>query len=176
MNPILQTLQLEIASSLRALDGEQTQLRPSNDPARWSIQQIMEHLLLTYSATETAINARISKGSPTKATPTVRHRVQQYAVFGLGYFPTGRIAPPMVTPPANDPTTRSGSELAQAAGQCLASLDALCTQAESLFGANRCASHIVLGPLSADQWRMFQLVHGRHHLKQIAAIRKAHHL
>jgi hypothetical protein len=81
----------------------------------------------------------------------------------------------MVTPPPNS-LPRSGSELTEAAGHYLSRLNTLCTQAETLFGANRCASHIVLGPLSVDQWRMFQLVHGRHHLKQIAAIRKAHNL
>jgi hypothetical protein len=175
MNPILQTLQLEIALSLRALDASQTQLCPPANPGGWSIQQIMEHLLLTYSAAETALNARISKRSPSKATPNFRHRIQQYAVFGLGYFPTGREAPSMVTPPPGS-LPRSGSELTETASQHLSSLSALCIQAEALFGANRCASHIVLGPLSVDQWRMFQLVHGRHHLKQIAAIRKAHNL
>jgi hypothetical protein len=81
----------------------------------------------------------------------------------------------MVTPPSTI-SPQSGSELIQAASRHLSSLDAICTEAESLFGANRCASHIVLGPLSVDQWRMFQLVHGRHHLKQIAAIRRAHNL
>jgi hypothetical protein len=81
----------------------------------------------------------------------------------------------MVTPPSSVPP-RSGSELTQAASQHLSSLDTRCTEAESLFGVNRCASHIVLGPLSVDQWRMFQLVHGRHHLKQIATVRKAHNI
>jgi hypothetical protein len=175
MNPILQTLQREIASSLRALDAGQTQLRPPGNPDAWSIQQIVEHLLLTYSAAETALSARVIKRAPTKAPPSLSHRLQQYASLSLGYFPAGMEAPPMVTPPPTI-SPHSGSELTQAAAQHLSSLDARCTEAESLFGANRCASHIVLGPLSVDQWRMFQLVHGRHHLKQIAAIRKAHSL
>jgi Protein of unknown function (DUF1569) len=175
MNPILQTLQTEIASALGSLDAGQTQLRPPANLGKWSIQQIIEHLLLTYSASEAALNARIAKRPPTKATPNLRQRVQQYAVLKLSYFPTGRHAPPPVTPPQVVPP-RSGSELAQAAHQHLSRIDALSTQAESLFGDNQCASHMVLGPLSADQWRMFQLIHGRHHLKQIAAIRKAHNL
>ena len=175
MNPILQTLQLEIASSLRALDANQTQLRPPRNPNGWSIQQIVEHLLLTYSAAEIALSARISKRSPTKAPPSLKNRVQQYASLSLGYFPIGRKAPPMVTPPSSAPP-HSGSELLQTARQYLSSLDIRCTEAESLFGIDRCASHVVLGPLSVDQWRMFQLVHGRHHLKQIANIRKTHNL
>jgi hypothetical protein len=175
MNTTLHTLQLEIAFSLRMLDSGQTQLRPRQAPDRWSIQQIMDHLLLTYSAAGTALSVRIAKHAPTKATPTLKNRVQQFATLSLGYIPTGRSAPPMVTPPST-PIPQSGVELTHAASQGLLNLDAICTEAEGLFGANRCASHLVFGPLTVDQWRMFQLVHGRHHLKQIAAIRKAHNI
>jgi hypothetical protein len=176
MNPALLQLQREIASSLRGLDANQTQLHPPAQPDKWSIQQIVEHLLLTYSATETAINARLIKRTPTRAQPTFRQRVFQYAVCRCGYFPSGREAPAMVAP---QPTTHplSGEDLAHATAEHLDHLDPLFAEAEALFGpASQCASHAVLGPLNIGQWRMFQLVHGRHHLKQIAAIRKAHNL
>ena len=65
MNNDLQQLQRVITYSLRGLDSAQTQLRPAEQGNRWSIQQIIEHLLLTYSATETAINARLAKRTPT---------------------------------------------------------------------------------------------------------------
>jgi hypothetical protein len=176
MNPTLLQLQREIASSLRGLDATQTQLRPPAHSGKWSIQQIIEHLLLTYSLTETAINARLAKRTPTRAQSTLRQRVFQYAVTRCGYFPTGREAPAMVTP---QPTVRSlsGEDLAQATAEHLAHLDLLLAEAEMLFGpTSQFASHAVLGPLNINQWRMFQLVHGRHHLKQIAAIRKTHSL
>lgn len=176
MNPTLHQLQREITGSLHSLDAAQTQLRPPSRPNKWSIQQIIEHLLLTYSSTETAINARLAKRTPTRARPTLTHRVRQFVVTRCGYFPTGREAPEMVTP---QPTTHtlSGEDLTQAAAEHLACLDLLFTEAETLFGpASRCASHAALGPLSIDQWRKFQLIHGEHHLKQIAAIRQAHHV
>ncbi len=176
MNPTLLQLQREIASSLRGLDVNQTQLRPPARSDKWSIQQIVEHLLLTYSSTETAINARLTKRSPTRAQSTLRQRVFQYAVTRCGYFPPGREAPAMVTP---QPATHalSGEDLTHAAAEHLGHLDPLCAEAEALFGpASQFASHAVLGPLNIDQWRLFQLVHGRHHLKQIAAIRKAHNV
>jgi Protein of unknown function (DUF1569) len=176
MNSSLLQLQSEIASSLRGLDTTQTQLQPRSRPNKWSIQQIIEHLLLTYSSTETAINARLTKRTPTRAQSTFRQRVFQYAVTRCRYFPTGREAPLIVTP---QPTTHplSGKDLTQAAIEHLTHLDLLFTEAETLFGpASQCASHAILGPLNIYQWRMFQLVHGRHHLKQIAAIRKAHHI
>jgi hypothetical protein len=176
MNSTLHQLQREIADSLHRLDATQTQLQPPSRPNKWSIQQIIEHLLLTYSSTETAIDARLAKRTPTRATPTLTHRVFQFAVTRCGYFPTGREAPPIVTP---QPTTHplSGEDLANATAEHLTHLDLLFTEAETLFGpASQCASHAVLGPLNIDQWRKFQLVHGEHHLKQIAAIRKAHNV
>jgi hypothetical protein len=174
MNSALHQLQREIADSLHSLDATQTQLHPPSHPNKWSIQQIIEHLLLTYSSTETAINARLTKRAPTRARPTLAHRVLQFAVTRCGYFPTGREAPAIVTPqPAAKPL--SGEDLTQATAEHLARLDLLFTEAETLFGpGSQCATHAILGPLNIDQWRKFQLIHGEHHLKQIAAIRKAH--
>jgi DinB superfamily len=175
MNSTLQQLQGEIAHTLRGLDAIQTQLQPPSPPGKWSIQQIIEHLLLTYSGAETALNARLAKGRPTLAKPTAFQHIQQFAVCRFGYFPSGLPAPPMATPA---PTTQplSGEDLAAAAKDRLARFDFSCTETEQLFGACQCASHNVLGPLSVDQWRKFQLIHGRHHLKQIAAIRKTHNV
>jgi hypothetical protein len=174
MNSILQQLQIEIASSLNGLDATQTQLRPPSQPDKWSIQQIVEHLLLTYSSTATAISARLAKGTPTRAKPTLPQRVFGYAVTRYGYFPNGRQAPSMVIPEPNSQPL-SGETLAQSATERLTHLDQLFAQAETLFGhASRCASHAILGPLKIQQWRRFQLIHGEHHLKQIVAIRKAH--
>jgi hypothetical protein len=174
MNPTLHQLQVEIASSLSGLDADQTQLRPASRLDKWSIQQIMEHLLLTYSSTATAISARLDKGTPTRAKPTLSQRVFGYAVTRCGYFPTGRQAPSMVTPDSNLQPL-SGERLTQIASERLTHLDQLFAQAESLFGhASQCASHAVLGPMNIQQWRKFQLIHGEHHLKQIIAIRKAY--
>jgi Protein of unknown function (DUF1569) len=176
MNSTLQQLQSEIRACLAGLDATQTQLRPPSRSDKWSIQQIVEHLLLTYSSTETAINARLTKGTPTRAKPTLTQHVFRYAVTRCGYFPTGREAPPMVTPqPTSYPL--SGQALIQSAVEHLTHLDQLFTEAETLFGpASRCANHAVLGPLNIGQWRKFQLIHGEHHLRQITAIRKAHKL
>lgn len=173
MNNDLQQLHREITYSLRGLDSAQTQLRPTSRPNRWSIQQIVEHLLLTYSSTETAINARLEKRTPTRAKPNMLQHVSQYTVIRLGYFPHGRKAPPAVMPTATE-TPLSGDELTHSAGEHLLRLDALFDEGEKLFGLDRCASHTVLGPLSIPQWGRFHLIHGAHHLKQILAIRKVH--
>jgi DinB superfamily len=176
INSDLQKLYRELAHSLRGLDATQTQLHPPSRPDKWSIQQIVEHLLLTYSGTETAIKARLAKRTPTRAKPSLLQHFSQYAVTRLGYFPTGREAPPPVVPP---PTTQplSGEALTQAVAEQLAGLNGLFVEAENIFGASdRCANHMVLGPLSINQWSRFHLIHGEHHIKQILAIRHAHRL
>jgi hypothetical protein len=176
MNSTLHRLQREIAFSLQGLDSTQTQLQPRSRPHKWTIQQIMEHLLLTYSGTELALNARLVKGAPTRAKPSIPQHLGQYTLIRLGYFPHGRKSPPMVTPA---PTEHAlwGEELTTAAAEHLAHLDLLCAEAEKLFGTKcKFASHAILGPLDVNQWRKFQLIHGEHHLKQILAIRKAHSL
>jgi hypothetical protein len=174
MDPILQQLQNEIASSLEGLDSAQTQLGPSAPHEKWSIQQIVQHLCLTYAFTEPAFEARLAKGTPTRAKPTLQQRTGQYFLTTLGIMPSGRKAPGQVTPQTSPPVC--GSDLTHLAAHHLSRMDALFSEAERLFGSGRCITHRILGPLSIHQWRRFHLVHGRHHIRQIRAIREAHHL
>jgi hypothetical protein len=175
MDPILTQLHNEIANSLDDLDSEQTQLTPSTSTDKWSIQQIVQHLCLTYAFTETAFDARLAKGTPTHARPTLQQRIGQYCLTTLGIFPSGREAPGRVTPP-QIASPVCGNDLVHYTGEYLVRLDKLFNKAEALFGPGRCISHMILGPLSIHQWRRFHLIHGRHHLKQIRAIRSAHHI
>jgi hypothetical protein len=171
MNHDLETLRDELERSLGGLDERQTQLHPGGDVARWNIQRIAGHLLLTYAATEAALEARIAKGTPTKADPTVAQRFGQFTILRAGYFPAGRKAPERVTAPADAPAVPGGVLIAQV-HRSLDTLDRRIAEAEGVFGPElRAVSHMVLGPLSTRQWRRFHLIHGRHHIKQIAAIR-----
>ena len=175
MDPILQQLHNEIVGSIEGLDSAQTQLTPSASSEKWSIQQIVQHLCLTYAFTETAFDARLAKGTPTRAKPTLQQRIGQYFLTTLGMFPSSRQAPERVTPP-RIVSPFCGSDLARYSGEHLVRIDKLFNHAEALFGRGRCISHMILGPLSIHQWRRFHLIHGRHHLKQIRAIRAAHNL
>jgi hypothetical protein len=173
MNPLLEQLGREIDASLNGLDAGQTQLRPTADSTQWSVQQVTEHLLLTYHSTCNLFEARIAKGTPTRRRPTLVQRICQEAVCRFGYFPHGRKAPAAVTPP-DAGTPSSGEMLVAQAQDALTRLNALAKAAERLFGDKRSAAHHVLGPLNAQQWLRFHLVHGQHHLRQIRAIRTAH--
>jgi len=174
MHPIFEKLQRDIAQSLEGLDAGQTQLRPINSPDKWTIQQIVQHLCLSYSSTDDAVLNRLDKDRPTRTLPTVPQRCAQFFVTKLNFFPTGREAPSGVVPPApalSSEFQMSGPMLAHETARYLAQTDQLLGKADSRFGSARFASHGVLGPLSASQWRSFHLVHGRHHVKQIWAIR-----
>lgn len=175
MSPTLQQLETKLSAALHGLNASQTQLRLTNDPSRWTIQQIVQHLLMTYASTAAAFETRLVKGTPTLSRPTPAHRATQFIVITLGLMPGRRKATPEVTPPASSPPL-SGDELAASAHEDLSHLDHLFDQAEKNFGSVRCQSHFVLGPLTTSQWRRFHLSHGNHHIRQIAAIRRAHGL
>ncbi len=174
MHPILERLERELTPALEGLDAAQTQLRPTAYPDKWSIQQIVDHLLLTYGVTQRALETRIAKGRPTEARASINHRVRQLVLITAGIFPEGRPAPPAVVPSSAEPLT--GDTLIQAVHQNLTGVDRLSNQAEAIFGSRRAVSHQILGPLSVHQWRRFHLIHARHHLKQILAIRRDHGL
>jgi hypothetical protein len=176
MHPDLKLLQSELDRALAGLDDRQTQLRPQAEPQRWNIQQIVGHLLLTYCATVTAMDARIAKRTPTQARPSLTQRIGQFAVLRLGWLPHGRQAPAITTPAPNTAPV-GGAALQATAAAGIATMDARIAAAEALFGNHsRAISHMILGPLSLPQWCRFHLVHGRHHLRQIAAIRTEYRL
>jgi hypothetical protein len=175
MNALFEQLEQTLSPVLAGLDGHQTQLRPTAHPDKWTIQQIVEHLLLSYASTRQVMEARIARGKPTQAHPSLVQRFAQFCVTNLSYFPEGRQAPAVVDPPPSiEPL--SGPQLIQSVHQQLSGIDPLFDQAEAVFGPRQAVTHHVLGPLSIHQWRRFHLIHGRHHAKQIAAIRRQHGL
>jgi hypothetical protein len=173
MHEDLRRLETEVTKALGGLTISQTQATPRAHPEKWSIQQIVEHLLNTYRGSIPAIQARIEKGSGTRAKPTFRQRLGQLLIIKLGRFPKGRIAPAAVSP-SMPSTTRDGNDLAQKVGAELARMDEITARGEHIFGDRRAVSHIILGPLSMQQWRRFHMVHGLHHVHQIRDIRREH--
>jgi hypothetical protein len=174
MNDELELLREEVELALGGLDSSQTQLRPIGAQHKWSIQQIVGHLLRTYAATEKAMDARIVKGLPTKAKVTPMQWAAQCIVLRVGYFPSGRIAPEAVRAPVGEEAAPAGILLTQIE-LALSAMNKKLAAAEAMFGSrSRAVNHMALGPLNVCQWSRFHLAHGRHHIKQILAIRKQH--
>jgi hypothetical protein len=174
MKDDLDVLREELELALGGLDGQQTQLRPLGRQEKWSVQQIVGHLLRTYAATEKAIDARLGKGLPTKARVNLLQRAGQFILLRVGYFPRGRRAPESVCAPLGEEAAPAGILLSQI-GVSLSAMTTKLAACEALFGERcRAVNHMALGPLNVDQWSKFHLAHGRHHIKQITAIRKQH--
>jgi len=167
MNRTLQSLQKRLGETIGGLASAETQARIQR---RWSVQQIVEHLILTYSATESVLTSRISKGRPTQARPSISQHLEQIYVVHLGLFPEGITAPVAVIPSSSS-TALAGEQLVSLAAEYLLRMDAALDRTSELFGEHtKSVSHVILGPLSPPQWRKFHLVHGLHHIAHIKAI------
>ena len=171
MHSDLHKLERKLLQSLAGLSATQTQATPSARPEAWSIQQIVEHLVLTYKVSSADIEARIAKGHPVKTKSSIQQHVGQFWLIKLGRFPHGFEAPKALAPSGMAPV-KNGGELAERVSGALSRLDAVAGVAEKMFGAKRSVTHLRLGPLSMAQWRRFHLVHGMHHVRQIETIRR----
>lgn len=159
----------EFGSVLTALDARQTQLRPTGAPERWCVQEHVEHLLMTYAATVGAAEARLAKGTPTKAKPIMAQRIGRFMLLRLQRFPRGRQAPAAVAPQMT--AALDGDALLARVKAAVGELDRKMAEAELIFGRRmRAISHFVLGPLSVAEWRRFHLVHARHHIAIVKSI------
>ncbi len=170
MNGELDDLRNELGVVLAGLDEVQMQRRPAARTEAWCIQQIAEHLLRTYDTTLNLFEERLLKGRCTKATATLQQRWGQFLVARLGYFPHGHLAPTFTCPPVVLELENGDQTLARVSAR-LQALKTIFQEAENAWGQGRCVSHFALGPMSVEQWARFHRTHGRHHAKQIAAIR-----
>ena len=173
MDKDLLRLREALSGALAGLSSSQTQATPKNHPEKWSIQQVVEHLLRTHQTTVPAIQARIDKRYPTRTRPSLRQRAGQFVVIALGRMPRGRQAPAAVSP-ALPAKAQSGLELTARVERELGELDRVTAEGEGFFGRRRAVSHMLFGPMSMQQWRRFHMVHGLHHVRQIQAIRREH--
>jgi Protein of unknown function (DUF1569) len=164
VDPRLQKLQKEIAFSIAGLTGSQWTSRPAG---KWCAAEILEHLYLTYTGTIKGFSRVAEAQKPLATSPTWMQRGRRWIVLGLGYFPSGRQAPPF-TRPRGAATENVKSEI----GPKIAEMDDMIAHCELQLGKDsNLLDHPILGPLSGAQWRKFHLVHGLHHLKQIRKLR-----
>lgn len=165
------SLEQELRAAVTGLTETEMQMSPVGKAEKWTVQQIVEHLVMTYQSTLPLIRERLEKRTPTRAKPMLRQRLGQILILNLRKFPAGRPAP-MAVSPGSTVTLLSGDAMMKRVSAELVTLNELTEKGEKMFAGRRAVSHIVLGPLSLAQWRRFHLVHGRHHVKQVLGIRK----
>jgi hypothetical protein len=138
----------------------------------WSTQEVVEHLVLTYRSTGALFDRYLTRNSPTQNSRNMKHRALQLLVIRCGGFPRGVQAPELVRPGKTDMPAMTGNELSTWMKAELEAVDAKIEKSSQLFGKQPFASHFIFGPLTAEQWRRFHFVHGKHHLAQVKRIRK----
>jgi hypothetical protein len=167
VHPLLDQTRELLAAPLAGCSAEQIARHPAGDPARWSTQQVIEHLSLTWRSTTSGIEDRLKKDRPLRTRPTLAQRCMQLAVCKCGFFPVRGKAPPAVQPGEASGGALNGDELIARFSATLAAMDQVLNRIEPLSKNAPVLTHFRLGPLSVRQWRRFHLVHARHHARQI---------
>ncbi|MGD0212578.1 MAG: DinB family protein [Terriglobales bacterium] len=130
---------------------------------KWNAAQILEHLYLTYQGTNRGMAKCLQQATPLATRATLQQRIGRLVVLNLGYMPGGRKAPERAIPRGMPP-----EEVRQAIAQELQKMGSGLDDCERRFGARtKLMDHLFLGPLTAQEWRRFHWVHGRHHARQI---------
>jgi hypothetical protein len=164
MDSYLKKLQEAITAATKGMTSDEL---VRHAPGKWSVAEVLEHLSLTYTGTTKGFRRCLEAGKPLAGPLTLKQRVAIAAVTGAGYFPNGRKAPKQ-TEPTGAPSEKVVAEI----GPQIVAMDEAIARCEARHGKRaRLLDHPVLGPLTAQQWRKFHWVHGKHHVKQIQRLR-----
>lgn len=170
MHSETQKLAEAFAGKLAGMSAERCQTHPGGEMAAWSIQDVVEHLVLTYRGTVAQTEKYRQRGTPSGKKAYLRQTVARITVVRFGHFPNRIPAPDFVLPGRAGLEPMNGDALALLFHEELSRMDAQLERCQQVFGARAFAGHFRLGPLSAQQWRKFHVVHGRHHLAQLNRI------
>jgi hypothetical protein len=160
MDSHLQRLRQELEDATR--DASDNDLLRSAE-GKWNSAQILEHLFLTYKGTNQGMARCLEKNVPLATRATLFHRAATFLTVNLGYMVKGRKAPEKVVPRGLPP-----GNIRREIGPELQRMSAGLDECERRFGpSTKLMDHLILGPLTAGQWRKFHWVHGQHHARQI---------
>jgi hypothetical protein len=160
MNSYLERLRRELEDAVGSAGASDLAKAPAE---KWSAAQILEHLFLTYKHTNRGLEKCLEQGAPSATRATLKDRFATVLVLKLGYLPTGRKAPERSVPRGMSPEAVQPAITAELK-RMVSDLD----DCERKFGGRaKILDHPVLGPLTADEWRKFHWIHGRHHARQI---------
>jgi hypothetical protein len=171
MHAVLERVVSQIASELRHLDTEATQLHPKGLIYKWNTQQVVEHLVMGYRSTTETLETRLRKGRLSrKHGRTYLQWSLQMMILSFGTMPRGVPALDETMPKPGCFPAMSGRELSHLLRREMEPMDTALDACRRRFGIERVGIHPFLGPLRVDQWRRFHTVHGHHHLTQLRAV------
>lgn len=154
----------------QATDGLTPEELSWHPDGKWCSAEILEHLALAFGGTAKFLGKVAADGKSVASKVTFRQWIGIALVTRGEFIPGGRKAPDGVTPKGSVPP----HQVLPTIRKNLADMDEAISACEGKLGAKtRIADHPVLGPLTVTQWRKFHMVHTRHHMKQIFALRAA---
>jgi len=172
MHPVLKSALEPLAVQISSVSLEEAQVHPLPGQDRWSAQQIIEHLILTYKLTSDSVDKQLKSGRVPKNRRGMLEFFLRVQTIGLGHMPGGVPAMRAVRP--YEFTPQAGTAVASRFLQTAEAMDALLVAARKKFGIQVCGSHPFFGVMRVDEWRRYHAVHARHHESQLKnAIRYA---
>lgn len=158
--------------SLEAIDSTTRGMSPAqldwHPEGKWSSAQVLEHLAKAYGSTAYILEKCVTEHRTVASPALWRQRVFTQMVVTAGYLPSGVEAPAVTRPEGLPPL----DALARARAS-LQALDDAAGKSAARFGSRvPVANHPILGGFSTAQWRRFHWVHTRHHMRQIAWLRR----
>jgi hypothetical protein len=168
MDSRLEMLKRALESAVEGMSSDQMTGHPTGaDKDKWCAAEVLEHLYLTYTGTIKGFERVMAAGKPLVTRASVKQRLRNVVVVGLGHMPEGRKSPAVAQPRGLPP-----EKVQREFGAKIVEMDAVITQCEARFGRGvSLLDHPILGPLTGKQWRKFHLVHGLHHQKQLLRLR-----
>jgi Protein of unknown function (DUF1569) len=165
MHPVLKFSLEPLAVEIKALSLEEAQIPPAPGQDRWSAQQIVEHLILTYGLTLNTVNRQLKSGHVPSRRRNLLKSLLRMQTLGLGYMPNG--IPSMHAVRPKDSTPMAGPELVERFLAAAEEMDAALAAGRKKFGIQPCGEHPFYGAMRVDEWRRYHSLHARHHAVQL---------
>lgn len=167
MHPVLKFSLEPLADAIERLTQAEAQVAPLPGPGRWSAQQVIEHLILTYKLTNETLTRHLKNGQAVKRGRNLVLSLLRLQTIGFGHMPRGVPAIHAVRP--REFTPLDGVALRERFLAKAEEMDGLLSKARQKFGIQACGEHPFFGGLRVDEWRRYHAVHARHHLRQLEA-------
>jgi hypothetical protein len=165
MHPVLKSAIEPLAAQIAATTVAEAQVEPLPGKERWSPQEIVEHLILSFEQTSASVTKQLKAGRPPKNHRSLLEFVLRVHTVGLGRMPRG-ITSLIATRPSWTEQL-SGAELARRFVAAAEEMDRTLVTARKRFGVQACGEHPFYGVLRVDEWRRYHSIHVKHHAKQL---------
>ncbi|HEY4045286.1 MAG TPA: DUF1569 domain-containing protein [Acidobacteriaceae bacterium] len=172
MHAVLENIVQRFSRELNGLDLDTVQRHPLEKSYLWGIQEIVEHLVLSYRLSTRELEGCLAKGRVAgrqRRTPV--QWVLQLMVLSFGHFPRGAPALEETMPGVGFMPAADGEDLAALLRKELELLDEVLGRCRRQYGMERVAADPILGPMRVDQWRRFHFIHTAHHLEQLLRVK-----